>query len=434
MSPAHDAANQATGATPEQAGERRNTIPDRRILDRDDSGRRLGDQPATRNALPPPDDVVAPDPAASYLAIIACTLVVLWLGVIAANIALNPLIYGTSGHARVARLFEAGHDYAVFDVNVDIRGLRRAHVAQMTRTPEFVVIGASHWQEAHAELVPHQLFYNAHVHRDYVEDILAGAELFLANNRLPKTLVISIRDLTFLPVRDRTDERWLSYVPEYERMALRLGLAPHPWWQTLHWRRWVDLLSLRAAWEGGWQMLLAEERPGPTNAAILDELDIVRRSGSVLWSQQHLEMFTEERALREATQDMAFWRTQEIAVDRHALEALDRLLGLLRDEGVRVILAHPPFHPVYYEGVRGTRYMDGLGRVTRVTADLAAKHRLDVIGSFDPASVGCDAGMFIDSNHSNAACLKRILDQIPAPRSARAGTPAGSSHPTLAGS
>lgn len=422
MSPARDAANEPAGPTPEHAHERRIT-QDRRILDRLHCGRRLGDQPATRNALPPPDDAAALDPAASYLAIVACTLVVLWLGVIAANAALNPLIYGTSGHARVARLFETGHDYAVFDVNFDIRALRRAHVQQMTRTPDFVVIGASHWQEAHAELVPNQRFYNAHVHRDYVEDILAGAELFLANNRLPKTLVISIRDLTFLPVHERTDERWLSYVPEYKQMALRLGLAAHPWWQTLHWRKWIDLLSLRAAWDGGWQMLLADDRPGPTNAVILDYLDIVRRSGSVLWSQQHLEMFTEERALREANQDMAFWRTQDIAVDPDAVEALNRLLGLLREEGVRVVLALPPFHPVYYAGVRGTAYWDGLDRVAQIVADLAAKHRLDVIGSFDATAVGCDATMFIDSNHSNAACLKRILDQIPAPGSAGAEMP-----------
>lgn len=443
MSPAHDAANQAAAPTPEQAGERRSTTQDRRILDRGETGRRLGDQPFTRNALPPLDEGAAiPDPAASYLAIVACTLVVLWLGVIAANLVLNPLIYGTSGHARVARMFESGHDYAVFDVNFDIRALRRAHVAQMTRTPDLVVIGASHWQEAHAELVPNQLVYNAHVHRDYFEDILASAELFVSNNRLPKTFLISVRDLTFLPVQDRTDERWLSYVPEYRQMARRLGLPTHPWWRTLRWRKWVDLLSLRAAWEGGWQMLLADERPGPTNAAILDRLDIVRRSGSVLWSRQHVEMFTEERALREAAQDAAFWRGQTIAVDPYAVEALDRLLGFLGEHGVRVVLAHPPFHPAYSAAVRGTAYMEGLDRITEVVARLAAKHRLDVVGSFDATSVGCDAGMFIDSNHSNAACLKRILDRIPAAGAAGAGSLTrsltgsltGSPHRTIAGS
>lgn len=424
MSPALDSVNQAAGQTPDQAGERRSAIEDRRIFHRGDCGRRLGDQPATDNALPPSDDA-APDPAAAYLWIVACTLAVLWLGVIAANLALNPLIYGASGHKRVARLFEAGHDYAVFDVNFDIRALRRAHVAQMTRTPDLVVIGASHWQEADAELVPHHLFYNAHVHRDYFEDILASVELFKSNNRLPQTFVISIRDLTFLPVRNRTDERWLSYVPEYRQMARRLGLAAHPWRHTLHWRKWIDLLSLRAAWEAGWQMLLANDKPGPTNAAMLENLDIVRRTGSVLWSQQHLDLFSQERALQEATQDLAFWRTQKIAIDPYAVEAIDRLLGLLRDEGVRVVLAHPPFHPVYYEGVRGTAYKDGLDRVTGIAATLAAKHGLDVVGSFDPTLLGCDAAMFIDSNHSNAACLKRIFDQIPGLRSTGDEAPGG---------
>jgi hypothetical protein len=412
MSSALDAANQAAGEV--SCEERRGGVEDRRILHRGDSGRRLGDHPLMQNALPPADDTAAgPEPAAAYLAIVAGTLMVLWLAVIVANFALNPLIYGASGHANVARLFETGHDYAVFDVNFDIRALRRAHVAQLTRSPDLVVIGASHWQEAHAELVPHHAFYNAHVHRDYFEDILAGVELFLANNRLPRTFIISIRDLTFLPVRDRTDERWLSYVPEYRQMARRLGLEAHPWWETLHWRKWTDLLSVQAAWDAVWQRLLAREKPGPTRAVMLESLDIVRRTGSVLWSRRHLALFSHERALQEAIQDMTFWRTHPIAIDHGAVEALDRLLGLLGNEGVRVVLAHPPFHPAYYAGMRGTAYGNGLDRITAITADLAEKHGLDVVGSFDPAAVGCDATMFIDSNHSNPDCLKRILGQIP---------------------
>ena len=412
MSSALDAANQAAGEG--SCEERRSGVEDRRILHRGDRGRRPGDQPLTDNVLPPADDAAAGrDPAVAYLSTVAGTLIVFWLAVIVANFTLNPLIYGSSGHAKVARLFETGHDYAVFDVNFDIRALRRAHVAQMTRTPDLVVIGASHWQEAHAELMPHHAFYNAHVHRDYFEDNLAGVELFVTNNRLPRTFVVSIRDLTFLPVRDRTDERWLSYVPEYQQMARRLGLEAHPWWDTLHWRKWIDLLSVRAAWDAGWQRLLARETPGPTSAAMLESLDIVRRTGSVLWSEQHLSLFSQERALQEAVRDMAFWRTQDIAIDRGAVEALDRLLGLLGNEGVRVVLGHPPFHPAYYAGVRGTAYENSLDRITAIAAGLAEKHGLDVVGSFDPAAVGCDATMFIDSNHSNPDCLKRILGQIP---------------------
>ena len=39
------------------------------------------------------------------------------------------------------------------------------------------MLGASHWQEAHADLLPGRRFYNAHVHRDYYEDLLAVAEM-----------------------------------------------------------------------------------------------------------------------------------------------------------------------------------------------------------------------------------------------------------------
>jgi hypothetical protein len=93
----------------------------------------------------------------------------------------------------------------VFDLNLDSRELRRQQIARLETRPEVVVLGASHWQEAHADLLPGRRFYNAHVHRDYYEDLLAVTEMLIRHDRLPKTLLVSIRDLTFLPVERRTD-------------------------------------------------------------------------------------------------------------------------------------------------------------------------------------------------------------------------------------
>ena len=76
-----------------------------------------------------------------------------------------------------------------------------------------MVLGASHWQEAHADLLPGHRFYNAHVHRDYHEDLLAVVEMLLRHDRLPDTLIMSIRDMTFLPEEHRSDTLWLTASP-----------------------------------------------------------------------------------------------------------------------------------------------------------------------------------------------------------------------------
>ena len=76
-----------------------------------------------------------------------------------------------------------------------------------------------------------------------------------------------------------------------------------------------------------------------------------------------------------------------------------------------MFLAHPPFNPIYFDAVRDSAYSEGLERVKQVTRELAAKYGLPIIGSFDPADLGCTSDLYIDAEHSNPTCLARIIDQ-----------------------
>ncbi|MGH6904592.1 MAG: hypothetical protein ACREIR_17820, partial [Geminicoccaceae bacterium] len=131
-----------------------------------------------------------------YLLGTAALAALLISGIAAANYVFAPLSYSTAAQARVAEVLAGGSNYAVFDLNLDMRGLRRQHIARLDAASEVVVLGASHWQEAHAGLLPQRQFYNAHVHRDYYEDLLAVVEMLLRHDLLPRTLIMSIRDLT----------------------------------------------------------------------------------------------------------------------------------------------------------------------------------------------------------------------------------------------
>ena len=179
-----------------------------------------------------------------YLVATALLAALLIGALAAANYRLDPLRYSPVALARVAETLAGGSNYAVFDLNLDMRELRRQHIARLDATPEVVVLGASHWQEAHAELVQGRRFYNAHVHRDYYEDLLAVVEVLLRHDRLPPTLIMSIRDLTFQPVDRRSDTLWLTALPDYDAMAARLGIQRHSWLATRPARRWSGLLSL----------------------------------------------------------------------------------------------------------------------------------------------------------------------------------------------
>ncbi len=389
---------------------------DRRILDRVDRGRRA-DEVGYSESLFPSDK--ASDQASEnrypwlYSALSGFLLIVFLAAVMAANYFITPLIYVWNDKTEVAETFVAGKDFAVFDLNVDIRGIRRAHISRLTDTPEVIVLGASHWQEAPADLFPGKSYYNAHVHRDYYEDLLAAVEVLIENDRLPDTLIMSIRDHTFLPIDLRTDSLWLNFVPDYRAMARRLDIPSHPWRETLPVDSWLDLSSLAALRSKVIEWVQAPQKPGPTQANLLDTLDILRRDGSIRWSRQHQALFTPERTREEALLAADHKIAQGIEIGDAAVEAVDRLLALLKEKGVRVVLVHPPFNPSFYDAVAGSEYANGLQRVAAETARLAAAHGAIVVGSFDPADAGCRESMYIDSEHSNSECLKLVVDQIP---------------------
>lgn len=348
-----------------------------------------------------------------YLLLTAVLAALLLAALASANYALAPLSYSAAAMGEVAQTLVAGSNEAVFDLNLDSRELRRQQIARLETRPEVVVLGASHWQEAHADLLPGRRFYNAHVHRDYYEDLLAVTEMLIRHDRLPKTLLVSIRDLTFLPVERRTDTLWLSTLPDYAAMAARLGIEPHPWLETRPLRRWLGLLSLPTMVDNARRLLSAAVLPGPVPARSLPTMDVLQADGSIRWSDAHRAQFTPERRQHEVARALAARRNMAIEIDPAAVTAVDRLLGLLAVRSVRAVLIHPPFNPEFYRQIEHTPYSDGLRRVEALTRELATAHGATVVGSFDPAIAGCTAEMFIDAEHSGPTCLARVLHQVP---------------------
>ena len=331
----------------------------------------------------------------------------IWLG----NARLAPLLFDRAAVEDVAAILADGSNYATYDLNIESRALRRAHIANLEETPEVAVLGASHWQEAHSYLVPTKNFYNAHVHRDYYEDVLAVTEMFVSADRLPRQMIITIRDNTFTPVADRTDFLWMPAIPDYRKMAKRLDLQAHAWVDTIPWPQIRESLSLTALEANANRWAKAPVQPHVTKSEKLDSLDILLADGSIKWSREHDDLFSAEYARSNALAFAEQRRNDPPKVDPNGVLAVDRLLEFLKDRGVEVFLAHPPFNPIFYDAVRGSAYAEGLGRIEALTREFAEKHDLQIIGSFNPYDLGCGAELYIDAEHSNPQCLQRVLNQ-----------------------
>jgi hypothetical protein len=370
--------------------------------------------PAAAAASARPAAAASPRKVLAYA--LACAL--LTVGGIAAvwnaNRLYAPEMYDDGGMAPAAKAFSKGLNYAVFDLNLNIRKLRDKHIALLAETPDVAIFGASHWQEAHGGLVKHIKFYNSHVHRDYWEDMLAVTEIWSRNKRLPKRLIISVRDNLFTPMDQRKDFLWEPGIPYWRAMADQLGLEKESYVASLPFQRMRERFSMSMLFNNVTRWYNASERPHATAKDRFETLDVLLPDGSIRWSTERMHLFTPERAEREALDFAAIRKNQPPKVEKRGVEAFEKLLGYLKSEGVTVYLAQPPFNPIYYDKLQGTPYMEGLGRIEELTRGIAARHGLKIVGGFNPHKVGCDASMYIDAEHSNADCLQKIFDEFSA--------------------
>lgn len=333
-------------------------------------------------------------------------------GLTALNRSYAPEMYSSSGPAEIAEALASGKNYALFDLNVNIRAIRDKHIATLPAAPKLAVLGASHWQEAHADVLPFDNAYNAHVHRDYYEDMLAVVGMFVEHDKLPGRLVIAMRDNLFTPVAERRDHLWLPGIPYYRTMANRLGLVPHPIHATLPAQRWREQISAPMLFANIARWHNATERPHASSLRYFTSLDTLLPDGSIVWSRDHRAQFTQARARKMAREHAESIAKLPPPIDPKGVKAIDTLLAFLVGRGVEVTLVHPPFNPVFYDLVQDTPYSKGLQRIEALTRQLARKHGLAVIGSFNPQDVGCTADMFIDAEHANPNCLQRVFAQL----------------------
>ena len=346
--------------------------------------------------------------AAIFASVFMLGMAAIWYG----NQSYAPEMYSEGGMAPAAQAHAENKNYAVFDLNINIRALREEQLKRMTHTPEVIILGASQWQELHKELFHGVDFYNAHIHRDYWEDLPGMVELLTRYNRLPQKLIIAVRDRQFKPVEARKDWLWEPGIPNYRAMAQRLGIEPENYFRTMPYHRIQALISLPMLFENFTRWYNSAVHPGPTIAARMNNMEMLLPDGSIMWSKTKLKLFTPERTASEVSIFAKANLNDPPFVEPKGVEAFVAVLDYLKAKGVSVYLVNPPFNPEFYDQIAGTPYADGLARVDSLVHNIATERHLPLIGGFNPHQVGCTADMYIDSEHSSPRCLQKIVDEF----------------------
>ncbi|RME58018.1 DUF1574 domain-containing protein [Candidatus Parcubacteria bacterium] len=83
------------------------------------------------------------------------------------------------------------------------------------------------------------------------------------------------------------------------------------------------------------------------------------------------------------------------------------LIHFLKENGVRVVIVLSPYHPDLFQRIK--REKPEFLTIENEFRKIAANLNIPIIGSYDPALVGCDATEFYDGMHPKESCMKKVL-------------------------
>lgn len=344
-----------------------------------------------------------------YAALFAAISVALVGTVAAINYLLNPLRFSSSAMSEVASVLVSGKNYLVYDGNLDWRAFRREYIGRMPAAPDIAVFGGSRWQEATSALAPGSKFVNVFVHSDYYEDMLAVAEVMFAANRLPRTMVLSIRYQTFMPHDRRNSDMWKAFTPEAHGMASRLGVPMPSWLESYDTTRLLNLVSVDAAAAVIRRSIQSPDTPGPTDLTRHPTMDVIDKDGAIHFSQVHQDQDTPAVALKRSLDSAAADRSRRLRMEPPMIDGLKRLIAFLKQNGVNVILAQTPYHPAYYAALHGSPYFEDVRKLTELSRSIAQEMGIPQAGSLDAQAIGCVPEEFRDHLHSRLSCLQKIF-------------------------
>jgi hypothetical protein len=331
--------------------------------------------------------------------------------VAATNYLLNPLRFSGGAMADVASLLLSGKNYLIYDGNLDWRAFRREYVRRMPAAPEIAVFGGSRWQEATSALAPGTNFVNVFVHSDYYEDMLAVVEVMYASDRLPRTMVLSIRYETFTPNDRRNSDMWKAFTPEARSMGNRLGLPVPSGLASYDTTRLLNLVSVDAAAAVVRRSLQSPTKPGPTELTRHPTMEIIDKDGAIRFSQAHEDRDTPAAALKRSLDTASVDRSRRLQMEASMVDGLRRLIVFLKEHGVNVVLAQTPYHPDYFAALQGSPYLQDLRQLDELARSIAKEMAVPVAGSLDAQVVGCLPEEFRDHLHSRESCLRKVFEQ-----------------------
>jgi len=304
--------------------------------------------------------------------------------------------------------------YIVFDDRL----LNEEVIRRLDVCPERVVLGSSRCMQLRSSFFPKERFLNNGMRRAVLEDQIAVWQLYRRKGWCPRRAMIGVD--AWLLDADYWKSYWLSLRTAFQEIVDQwqlpwpcasavgtLGSATGSRGGAPFVHPFRRKLAGLFAWSGYFIFKTHEE----------GLFEYVRRGdGSVCYHAPFRDRSPETVA--KLIRDSAQFPKHPVSPAMAAL--LSGFVDHLISDGVEVSFIIPPYHPAFMSlnGVNASgqriaghdEYMATLRQVESIIRDLASRHNLKVIGSFDPKCANASEDEFYDWMHPKPEVFQRLLE------------------------
>ncbi|MCW5887904.1 MAG: DUF1574 family protein [Anaerolineales bacterium] len=286
-------------------------------------------------------------------------------------------------------------------LNYDHRLLQKFYFAGLQQTPDMVVLGSSRSMLVRASYFPGRHLYNAAVAGGSVEDFLAIDQVMRNNGHRPETVILDISPWVFN--RENGQTRWRSLASEYFQALDRLGIdhGLDEYWRSLDVEKYSALFSLP----------YLQESLRWANRENSYYFTTRSHTGEVLKLSDGSRVYGDEEEKRSAAelQKLVSTAVDNLSpfnqLDPFFMQVFETFVAGLQAEGVEVVFFLAPYPPAMYTA---DAMQPSAQAVEQYLHSFAAQHGITVVGSYDPAALGCDASEFYDAVHPRPSCIAKL--------------------------
>ncbi|MCE4565302.1 hypothetical protein INQ51_13375 [Maribellus sp. CM-23] len=293
-------------------------------------------------------------------------------------------------------------------VNLNSRVLKKEWMAER-EVSEVLVLGSSRTLNLSHEVFRGKTFFNASVTSGSVEDMLGFLGIILDKGKFPEEIIVCADQWLF---GDRfNDQAWLGLRNEIHRFCDAAGMKglASPWQMKNDYLkdRVVKIFSGRYTLRA--MRLRGKSEPFVVSDSLLAGKMMILPDGA--------------RKLPAKIENTPLYESEELAlqycygsadenfsdVQPEKIQQLSNMLHFLKQQGCRVSVFIPPYHPKAFDYYQKLPGYEGVFKAEEAVAEVAAQYRFRVIGSSDPSQLSLSGNDFYDGVHLKKEAISRLF-------------------------